>query len=113
MKKEVKKQIVTILGTIIAISLIGYIGWYEIIYDPIEVQIYFPFDNGTHKWINSEAMIPYDFKNGTIIEMSVLNATKHMNFEDYQQKVIHLKNGKTDHFYKHTDFIGSKTGNKK
>jgi hypothetical protein len=112
-KTEKKKQIGIVIGTIIAISAIVYIGWYEIIYDPIEVQIYFPFDNGSSRWVNMDTIIPYDFKNGTIIEISVLEATKLMDFEDFQQKIIHEKNGKVDHIYKHTDFIGSKTGNKK
>lgn len=111
-KKDRQKDALMIVGTVIAVTAIVATGWYEIIYDPIQEMIYFPFDNGTSKWLNVEQIVDFTFENGTTVQIPVLNATQYMDFEDFQGKVIHLKNMKTDYNFKHTDFIGSKTGKK-
>ena len=70
---------------------------------------YYTFDNGTRKWLDSDVIVYHDFKNGTVFGTYVGDMIQELRLNDSLQKVIHLKDGTTDYYFKHDDFLGSRT----
>jgi len=99
----------TILGIGIAIAFFAIIINTQFYSDPVRVMYYYTFDNGTSKWVESDVIVYHDFKNGTIYGTFVGDMIKDLKLDTSIQKVIHLKDGTIDYYYKHDDFIGSRT----
>ena len=108
-KKSHNKNIGIILGIVLAVAVLSYIGYSQFIDDPTLTMVHYKFQNGTARWLDSEMLITHQFKNGTIVEMRVIDLASIVYPEDFVSKTIHLKDGTIDYHYKHFDSIGSKT----
>ncbi len=108
-KSNVKRKIAVVISIVIAISFFSVITIQEFYADPVRIMYYYNFDNGTSKWLESDVIVYHDFKNGTIAGGFVGDMIQQLNLDTTIQKVIHLKDGTIDYYYKHNDFIGSRT----
>lgn len=109
-KQEHQKKKAGIIISVIFGSIVLFVIFYSTFYsDPVMVMYQYTFDNGTQRWLEANQIINYDFKNGTKADITVENLVNHLQLKTSIQKVIHLKDGRTDYHYKHTDSIGSKT----
>lgn len=102
------RTIAIALGIVLATGILGFIGYSQFISDPTLTMVHYKFQNGTAKWLDSEMLITHQFKNGTIVEMRVIDLASIVYPEDFISKTIHLKDGTIDYHYKHFDSIGSK-----
>jgi len=108
-KRKTKKIAMTILGLGIAIAFFAIIINTQFYSDPVRVMYHYEFDNGTRKWLDSDVIVYHNFGNGTIHGAFVGDMIQELNLDTTIQKVIHLKDGTIDYYYKHDDFIGSRT----
>ncbi len=108
-KSKIKRKIAIIVSIGIAIAFFSIIINSEFYSDPVRIMYYYHFQNGTQKWLESDVIVYHDFKNGTIAGMFVGDMIQKLKLDNTVQKVIHLKDGTTDYYYKHNDFIGSRT----
>jgi len=106
-KKNKSKKVAIALGLGMAIGVLLGIGYFEFVSDPTLVQVYFKFQNGTGKWLDSDTMVTHQLKNGTTVEMKVIDLAPLVYPEDFMAKTIHLKDGTIDYNFKHFDNIGS------
>ncbi len=108
-KSEIKRKIAIVISIGIAITFFLVIINTEFNSDPVRIMYHYEFDNGTRKWVESDVIVYHDFGNGTIAGMFVGDMIQELNLDTSIQKVIHLKDGTIDYYYKHSDFIGSRT----
>jgi len=108
-KSKTNRKIAVIISILIATAFFSIIIITEFYSDPVRVMYYYNFDNGTSKWVESDVIVYHDFRNGTIYGTFVGDMIQELKLDTSIQKVIHLKDGTIDYFYKHTDFIGSRT----
>ena len=107
-RSDQRRTIAIALGIVLATGILGFIGYSQFIHDPTLTMVHYKFQNGTGKWLDSETMVTHQFKNGTIIEMKVIDLAPLVYPEDFLAKTIHLKDGTIDYHFKHFDAIGSK-----
>ncbi len=107
-KPRKARYISILLGLVFGVSFIGYIAYAEFVSDPTLTQVYFKFENGTGKWLDSETMVTFKLQNGTTVTMKVIDLAPIAYPEDFMAKTIHLKDGTIDYYFKHFDAIGSK-----
>lgn len=108
-KPSVKRKIVIIASIFLALTFLSTVLIIEFYYDPVRIMYHYTFDNGTRKWVEADVIVYHDFKNGTVFGTYVGDMIQELKLESSIQKVIHLKDGTIDYYYKHNDFIGSKT----
>jgi hypothetical protein len=108
-KTNSNRNVAIAMGIILGTGIIGFVGFTEFASDPVIVMYYYHFENGTQKWLESDVIVYHDFKNGTIHGAYVGDMIQELKLDTSVQKVIHLKDGTTDYYYKHNDFIGSRT----
>ncbi len=108
-KSGIKRKIVVIVSIFIALTFLSTMLIIEFYYDPVRIMYYYNFDNGTGKWVEEDVIVYHDFNNGTIFGTYVGDMIQELKLDSSIQKVIHLKDGTIDYYYKHNDFIGSRT----
>jgi len=108
-KRNQKRKIAIVISIGIAITFFSVIINSEFYSDPVRIMYYFTFDNGTSRWLDSDVVVYHDFRNGTIFGGYVGDVIQELRLDTTVQKVIHLKDGTIDYYYKHADFIGSRT----
>ena len=108
-KSGIKRKIAIIVSIGIAITFFAIIINSEFFSDPVRIMYHYEFDNGTRKWVESDVIVYHDFKNGTIYGTFVGDMIQELKLDSSIQKVIHLKDGTIDYYFKHNDFLGSKT----
>lgn len=108
-KDNRKRRDGIIIGIFFGAIFLSFVLYYTFDFDPVMIMYHYTFDNGTQRWLDADHIISYDFKNGTNAEITVEDLMKHLKLKTSIQKVIHLKDGRTDYIYKHTDSIGSKS----
>ncbi len=108
-KSNVKRKIALVISIVIAISFFSIISIQQFYADPVRIMYHYNFDNGTSKWVESDVIVYHDFKNGTIYGAFVGDMIQQLKLDTSIQKVIHLKDGTIDYYFKHSDFIGSRT----
>lgn len=107
--KKKSKSPFLIVGLMVGISLIGVITYGEITKDdPVTIMIYYPFENGTSKWVYMDDTLPVHTQSGTIW-ISVQEAFIERNMTSYQMKTIHLNSGYVDYQFVYEDSIGGTT----
>ena len=108
-KGKIKRKLAIVVSIGIAITFFSVIINSEFYSDPVTIMYYYNFDNGTSKWVESDVIVYHDFRNGTIYGAFVGDMIQDLKLDTTVQKVIHLKDGTIDYYYKHADFIGSRT----
>ncbi len=110
--KPKSKTPVMIVGLMVGISLLGVIVYAEITKDdPVQVMIYYQFENGTKKWTYMDSNVPVHTQSGTIW-ITVEEAFLQRNMTSYQTKTIHLNSGIIDYNFVYEDSIGGTSSGK-
>ena len=109
-KKSNKKKVpLVLLATIIAVGIIGGIGYSEYSYEaPFLVEILYPSFEGTKEWKSPDEIVWHRFDNGTLKKMTVLESVNMMEITNYQEKTINLDDGTIDYYFRHSTGMSTK-----